>query len=100
MRHQILAGMVEISFDAKPGIDVIQTLKAHGFRWNGRQWWRNRVSGAADVINALQRMINPPAFDGACWECGQPGKFRNLGAAAPVWCDSCNAAHMAKRWKA
>jgi hypothetical protein len=27
-----------------------------------------------------------------CWKCGDPnGKFRNLGAATPVWCDACFA---------
>lgn len=35
---------------------------------------------------------------GACWICGNPeGRFRNLGAATPVWCDGCNEKEQAKR---
>lgn len=32
-----------------------------------------------------------------CWICGNPaGKFRNLGAATPVWCDACHENEKAK----
>ena len=36
------------------------------------------------------RNQQPTAPDGKCWQCGSPdGYFRNLGAATPVWCESC-----------
>lgn len=32
------------------------------------------------------------AVVGPCWECKAPeGKFRNYGAATPVYCDACEA---------
>lgn len=32
-----------------------------------------------------------------CWICGDAqGKFRQLGAATPVWCDACHTAEMNK----
>jgi hypothetical protein len=39
----------------------------------------------------------PAATVGPCWICQDPaGKFRNLGAATPVWCDTCHATQIAK----
>jgi hypothetical protein len=87
---------VRVTFSDKPGADVRAMLKANGFRWSpaGGYWWRHRVTGAADFLLALGRKIGPRRPDGACWECGSAeGYFRNRGAAAPVWCDPCNAKH-------
>ena len=81
---------VSISFDNKPSDRVRSILKSHGFRWNGRTWWRRRVPGAADMIGALQKIIGPKRPDGTCWRCkGPDGYFRGYGAATPVYCDAC-----------
>ena len=85
---------VQIRFSAKPDERVRTMLKAHGFRWSPQAglWWRRKVTGAADVIAALDKLIGPRKPDGACWRC-QPrdGYFRNHGAATPVHCDRCHA---------
>ena len=89
---------VRITFPGKPDERVRSLLKSHGFRWSPSAgcWWRNRVTGAADVLGALERMLSPRKPDGACWRCQSPeGYFRNQGAAAPVWCDACSAAIVA-----
>ena len=93
-RHEISRGNVTLTFPEKPSEQVRSILKAHGFRWNptAGQWWRARVTGAADVIGAIDRALNPDRPDGACWKCGQPGRFRPRGAATPVYCDACAAA--------
>src|SRR5207244_3249486 len=74
--------------------------KRAGFRWSPRsgQWWRTRVSGAADFLCALRRtidgveVVSELARSRPCWVCKSPdGFFRNRGAAAPVWCDACAA---------
>ena len=83
---------VRITFSEKPGPDVRAMLKANGFRWApaGGFWWRARVAGAAEVLAALDRKIGPRRRAGACWSCGAAeGYFRPQGAAAPVYCDSC-----------
>lgn len=93
MQWQI-AGGVRVRFSAKPPAEVIGQLKAAGFRWSpaGGEWWRNRTTGAADVLDRIDRLLRPKDQpDGACWKCGAPGRFRNRGAAAPVFCDRCAA---------
>jgi hypothetical protein len=85
---------VRIQFSEKPEERVRACLKAHGFRWlpQGGFWWRRRVTGAADVLDALRRLIGPRKPDGACWHCQSPeGYFRNHGAATPVHCERCHA---------
>ena len=32
-----------------------------------------------------------------CWDCKAPGKFRGWGASTPVYCDACDARHLAAR---
>ena len=85
---------VRIKFSDKPDVRVRGILKANGFRWSpfAGQWWRSRVAGAADFLDALRKAIGPRRPDGACWACNSPeGYFRNYGAAAPVYCDACEA---------
>ena len=82
----------EITFDAKPSAPIISALKANGFRWNRRSWWRGRVTGFADFLAWLDKELNPGRPDGKCWKCGDPnGFFRNHGAATPVYCAKCHA---------
>jgi hypothetical protein len=85
---------VRIQFSEKPEERVRACLKAHGFRWSPQAglWWRRRIEGTADVLEALRKLIGPRKPDGACWCCQSPeGYFRNHGAAAPVHCDRCHA---------
>ena len=92
--HCIGGGQVTLKFDGKPPANVLSALKASGFRWSPRsqEWWRQRIAGAADLIGAIDKMLNPGRPDGACWTCKDPsGRFRYRGAATPVWCDACNA---------
>ena len=91
--YQIGGGQFTFKFPGKPPANVLTCLKGHGFRWSpGRgEWWRQRIAGAADVVAAIDRLLNPGRPDGACWKCQSPyGRFRNRGAAAPVWCDKCH----------
>ena len=93
MRYTIDHGQVTVAFDGKPPEKVRQTLKANGFRWSPGAgfWWRRRVTGAADVITAISKMVGPKIPDGPCWSCKAPeGYFRPRGAATPVLCDDCN----------
>ena len=98
MKWEISCGTVRVSFDARPPAEVIAMLKSAGFRWNppGKFWWRKKISGSGDFITALekqvQRIADPNRPDGDCWRCGKPGKFRNYGAATPVYCDDCEHA--------
>ncbi len=96
--HSIGAG-VRIKFSDKPDERIRSMLKANGFRWSpsAGEWWRVRIAGAADFLMALDRALNPGRPDGACWTCKAPeGYFRNYGAAAPVYCDACEAKHRAR----
>lgn len=92
MQYSIDGRGVFVSFPNKPTPDVIGCLKRNGFRWDpmGKSWYRRKVTGSADILGALDKMINPREFDGDCWECGKPGKFRAFGAATPVLCDECH----------
>jgi hypothetical protein len=84
---------VMVTFPSKPPESIRAMLKANGFRWAHGSWYRQRVTGAADFLTALERKCNPERPDAACWKCGDPnGFFRHRGAAAPVWCDACNKA--------
>lgn len=97
MRYAIEPYGVSVEFDSKPCERVRSILKASGFRWNGRIWNRRRVKGAADVLDAIRKAIEPKRPDGRpvrpdgpCWTCkAADGYFRNRGAAAPVLCDRC-----------
>ena len=92
-QHDISCGNVTLTFSDKPSDAVRQILRSHGFRWSpaAGNWWRRKVTGAADVIGAIDSALNSGRPDGACWKCGAPGRFRNHGAATPVYCDACNA---------
>lgn len=95
---EIQSGGVTITFDQKPPANILSALKASGFRWDGRVWWRRRVPGAADLITWINRKLDPQP-DGPCWKCGAPGRFRAYGAATPVYCDDCEAACRAAQRK-
>jgi hypothetical protein len=84
---------VTITFPSKPDESIRSMLKANGFRWNRSSWWRQRMTGAADFIAALDRKMNPKTGpDAPCWRCGNAdGYFRHRGAATPVWCNACNS---------
>ncbi len=91
-RHSI-GPDVRLTFSEKPNLTIRLMLGRNGFRWNsaGRYWSRGKVQGAADIIDALRRLIGPRRPDGACWSCNDPaGFFRQEGAATPVLCDSCH----------
>jgi hypothetical protein len=94
MQFQIQGG-VSIEFSDKPADNVRAALKRMGFRWSpaARQWWRRRVTGAADDLAAIQRLLSPESRKYPCWRCKQPGELRNYGAAAPVLCEVCHLAH-------
>ena len=90
--HYTIGSTVEFRFSAKPPPRVLDILKGNGFRWAPRAgaWWRNKVTGAADLVTAIDKILDPRP-DGACWSCkSAAGYFRNRGAAAPVLCDDCN----------
>ena len=92
MKSQIGNGCVTVRFDGKPPADVLSMLKAAGFRWQrfDKSWWRRRVTGAADLLTAIERRLNRDKPDGPCWDCKAPGGFfRPQGAATPVLCESC-----------
>lgn len=92
--HSIEPYGCSVRFPERPDQRVRDCLKANGFRWDPRAglWFRRRVQGIADLLAALDRMLNPGRPDGQCWTCGSPeGRFRARGAATPVWCDACNA---------
>ena len=101
MTHTFGPGQVEIRFDAKPSAGIRSILKGHRFRWSpaGGYWWRRAVTGAADMIAAIQTAMDREAGirrpDAPCWKCKDPnGYLRNRGAAAPVYCDACNQADL------
>jgi hypothetical protein len=52
---------VRIQFSDKPDARIRAMLKANGFRWAPAAglWWRRRVSGAADFIAALEKVLSP-----------------------------------------
>lgn len=55
--------------------------------WHGR----GRVEHQTCPRDAISAQRAP------CWICKSPdGQFRNLGAATPVWCDTCFAKEQAK----
>ena len=92
--HSIGPHGCTVRFSERPDQSIRDCLKRNGFRWEPREgiWYRRRVKGFADLVGALDRMLNPGRPDGNCWICGSPeGRFRPRGAAAPVWCDACNA---------
>ena len=91
--HYTIGSSVEFRFTTKPPADVLATLKSYGFRWSpgAKCWWRRRVTGAADIVAAIDAMLTPKRPDGPCWKCNAPeGYLRSRGAAAPVLCDECN----------
>jgi hypothetical protein len=90
--HIIDADRVSVMFNAKPDERIRRMLKANDFRWSpvGGFWWRRRVTGFADFLAALERVIGPRKPDGACWRCQSPdGFFRPHGPATPVYCEAC-----------
>jgi hypothetical protein len=100
-RHQFGPGAYfALQFSAKPDERIRAILKGAGFRWSpsSATWWRNRVTGGADFLAALQRAIDGAHGirrpDGACWRCQSPdGFFRPYGAATPIYCDDCHRAN-------
>lgn len=105
--HYAFNSGATIWFETKPPEPVRQILRANGFRWipAGQHWWRRRVTGAADVLGAIQKELEPKRpdgrpvkADGQCWACGDPdGWRRNYGPATPVYCDRCEAESRALR---
>jgi hypothetical protein len=92
--HLIESDRVSVMFTAKPDERIRRMLKVNGFRWSpvGGFWWRRKIEGFADIVGALERLIEPRKPDGACWDCQSPdGFFRSQGAATPVYCDACFA---------
>jgi len=56
--------------------------------------WLLRCGRCVAVANGTAA---PAGVVGPCWVCKDPaGKFRNLGAASPVWCDACFESERAK----
>jgi hypothetical protein len=99
-KYEIGRGQITLTFSGKPSAQVRDTLKANGFRWSpsGGYWWRSRVAGAADLINAVQKQLDRETGtrrpDGPCWECKAPdGYFRPFAASTPVYCDQCHGKH-------
>ena len=94
-----ISGGVRVRFSARPPETVLSMLKASGFRWCRAlgEWTRQRTAGAADLLERIDRALDPDRPDGACWHCGAPGRFRNRGAATPVFCDACNELDLESR---
>lgn len=93
---QLGSTAVCIQFPQRPPEDAIKALKLHGFRWNpaGHYWWKGHAAGTSAVLDSLRAIFNPvPPPSAPCWICGAPGTLRNRGAASPVYCDACAAAH-------
>ncbi len=88
-----ISGGVTVAFDSKPAEPIRAMMKANGFRWVSASgaWYRQRVTGAADFLTALERKCRPAGTpDAPCWKCQNPnGFFRRQGAATPVYCDGC-----------
>lgn len=91
-------GQSTITFPDKPSAAVRTALKRNGFRWSpgGGYWWRRTGSDFAAVFDAIIQLVDREAGvrrpDGTCWKCKEkPGFLRNYGAAAPVYCDECEA---------
>ncbi len=104
MDYSIGTGYVSIQFDGKPSATIRQIMKGSRFRWSSasKEWWSRKVTGAADVIGAVQRQIDEESGiqkpDGPCWNCKKPdGYFRSYGAATPVYCDACEAEERARK---
>jgi len=97
--HQFGPGAyMSLKFSGKPSEAVRAVLKSWGCRWSpaSGEWWRGKVSGGADLVEAVRKCIDREAGirrpDGACWICkAEAGFFRNRGAAAPLWCDACDS---------
>lgn len=91
-------GHVSLTFTGKPSARVRDALKANRFRWSPSigNWWK-QGGPYADFVESLRTMMDREAGirrpDGKCWDCDQPGIFRNFGSATPVYCDACHANH-------
>src|SRR5262245_34743722 len=61
---------VRLRFSDKPDARIRGVLKANGFRWSpaAGEWWRRRVSSAADFLAALDRLVDPGKPDGLRWD--------------------------------
>jgi hypothetical protein len=99
LEYDIGHGQTTLTFSGKPSADVRSAMKANRYRWSpsGGYWWKRGSTDAADLIGAIQTMLDREAGirrpDGPCWKCkDREGFLRNRGAAAPVLCDSCNQA--------
>ena len=46
---------IEIKFDGKPGVDIIESLKSNGFRWSGKQkmWFAKQTDERILFANSL-----------------------------------------------
>lgn len=75
--------------DCSKPIEVGQPIRFFG---RGRASHQNCYNRDGLTENEQAAKIVAP-----CWICKAPdGRFRNLGAATPVWCDACFAAEQAK----
>lgn len=54
VKNHELKGL-EVSFDRKPSVAVLETLKANGFRWHRakRLWYAKETAKRVEVLNAL-----------------------------------------------
>ncbi len=54
--------------------------------------WSKRGGAQHAKCAGVYVPVAPQDVRAACWICGDAeGKFRQRGAATPVWCDACNA---------
>ena len=92
-RIERLSCGIAFVFDGKPDEKVRTCLKSAGFRWSpgAGHWWRRQVVPYADLSLHIDKLLHPGRPDGTCWRCGSAeGRFRNHGAATPVYCDACH----------
>jgi hypothetical protein len=84
-------GLATIRFPAKPAPQVLAILKGSGFRWSrDGYWWRTKISGFAEVLQALRGEVHGPELY-KCWTCDQQGPMRRYAARTWVACDACYA---------
>lgn len=94
-----IGGDFRITFDSKPDESIRSMLKSCGFRWSPSAgcWWRRKVTGAADFLDALTKRLRPAGLpDGACHRqrkngvfCGKLANWRSWAACTFLFCDDC-----------
>ena len=101
LKHDITGNQSTLTFPGKPSPAIRAALKNNRYRWSpsGGYWWKSGATGSADFAAHLRVMLDREAGirrpDAPCWKCKDPAGFlRARGAAAPVYCDACNAADL------